>query len=148
VDWVAPIAFASGSVAGPRGRQLSYLIGYDAGLGRGGPTRLVAGRAPGAGEAVVDEQAADQLGIGLGGRFMVMGMPVRAVGFSTGGSSITNTTVFVVLAEFARIHDDRVSYVLAGLDASADPNTVADRVQAEVAGVTAQSQEQFADSEA
>ena len=42
-----------------------------------------------------------------------MGMPVRAVGFSTDGSSITNTTVFVDLPEFARIHDDRVSYVLA-----------------------------------
>lgn len=148
VAWATPIAFASGSVAGPQGRQLSYLIGYDTRTGRGGPTDLVQGRAPGAGEAVLDEQAADQLGIDLGDRFTVMGMPVRAVGFSTGGTSITNTTVFVALAEFARIHDDRVSYVLAGLDAGADPDIVADRIRAEVPGVAVQSREQFADSEA
>ena len=148
VAWAASIAFASGSVAGPQGRQLTYLIGYDTRTGRGGPTALVAGRLPGSGEAIIDEQAADRLGIGLDDRFTVMGMPVRAVGFATGGSSITNTTVFVDLAEFGRIHDDRVSYVLAGLDAGADPNTVTDRIQAEVDGVTAQSREQFAESEA
>lgn len=148
VDWVAPIAFASGSVAGPEGRQLSYLIGYDTSSGRGGPTTLVAGRAPGAGEAILDEQAADQLGIELGDRFTVMGMPVRAVGFSTGGTSITNTTVFVALAEFARIHDDRVSYVLTGVDPGADPSVVADRIRAELPGVTVQTREEFADSEA
>ncbi|HEX6074294.1 MAG TPA: hypothetical protein VFZ32_03400, partial [Micromonosporaceae bacterium] len=33
VTWVSPIWFASGSVSGPRGRQLSYLIGYDTGTG-------------------------------------------------------------------------------------------------------------------
>jgi putative ABC transport system permease protein len=148
VAWAAPMAFASGSVAGPQGRQLSYLIGYDTRTGRGGPTRLVAGRAPAAGEAILDEQAADQLGIQLGDRFTVMGTSLRAVGFSTGGSSITNTTVFVELSEFGRIHDDRVSYVLTGLDPGADPEVVADRIEAEVGGVTAQTREQFADSEA
>jgi putative ABC transport system permease protein len=148
VAWAAPIAFVSGSVAGPDGRQLTYLIGYEARTGRGGPTALTAGRAPGNGEAILDEQAARRLGIGLGDRFTVMGMPVRAVGFSTGGSSITNTTVFVDLAEFARIHDGRVSYVLVGLEAGADPNTVASRIQAEIDGVTVQSRERFADSEA
>jgi putative ABC transport system permease protein len=80
VAWSAPIAFASGSVAGPQGRQLSYLIGYDTRTGRGGPHALEAGRLPGTGEAIIDEQAADRLGIGLGDRFTVMGMPVRAVG--------------------------------------------------------------------
>ena len=148
VAWAAPIAFASGSVAGPQGRQLTYLIGYDTRTGRGGPRTVVAGRVPGAGEAILDELAADRLGIGVGDRFTVMGMPVRAVGFSTGGSSITNTTVFVDLAEFARIHDGRVSYVLASLDTGADPGTVADRIRTEVGGVTVQSREQFAESEA
>ncbi|MBS42910.1 MAG: hypothetical protein CMH83_09970 [Nocardioides sp.] len=148
VAWAAPIAFASGSVAGPQGRQLSYLIGYDTRTGRGGPTRLVAGRTPAAGEAVLDEQAAKQLGVHVGDQFTVMGTSLRAVGFSTGGSSITNTTVFVELSEFGRIHDDRVSYVLTGLDPGADPEAVTDRIEAEVGGVTAQTREQFADSEA
>jgi putative ABC transport system permease protein len=148
VAWATPIAFASGSTAGPRGRQLSYLIGYDTSTGRGGPTELVEGRAPGTGEAVLDEQAADQLGIQLGDRFTVMGTQVRAVGFSTGGSSITNTTVFVDLGEFARIHGELISYVLAGLDPGADADSVGERIRTEVPRVSVQSREQFVDSEA
>lgn len=148
VAWAAPIAFASGTVAGPRGRELSYLIGYDTGTGRGGPARLVDGRAPGAGEAVMDEQASARLGVGVGDRLTAMGASLRVVGLSTGGSSITNTTVFVDLAEFGRIRGDRVSYVLAGLDAGVDPSAGARRIGAAVGGVTVQTRQQFADSEA
>lgn len=150
VEWASPIGFASGSVAGRRGRQLSYLIGYDTATGRGGPTTISQGRVPGAGagEAVLDEQAAAQLGVRLGDRFTVMGSSVRAVGFSTGGTSITNTTVFVDLAQFARMHDARVSYVLAGMERGADLEAVADRIRADVSGVTVQTREQFAASEA
>lgn len=148
VDWASPVAFATGSVSGPAGRELSYLIGYDTSTGRGGPADLTRGRVPAAGEAILDEQAADQLGIGLGDEFTVMGTSVRAVGFSSGGSSITNTTVFVDLAEFERIHDDQVSYVLAGLESGADPDAVADRIRQAVGGVTVQTREEFATSEA
>lgn len=148
VAWATPLGFASGSVAGPKGRQLSYLVGYDASSGRGGPTELVAGRAPGAGEAILDEQAAERLGVELGDRFTVLGTPLRAVGFSTGGTSITNTTVFVDTAEFARIRGDQVSYVLARLDADADPATTAERLRERLPGVTVQTREEFAESEA
>lgn len=148
VAWAAPIGFTSGSISGPAGRQLSYLIGYDAATGRGGPAALVAGRAPGAGEAVLDEQAADRLGVGLGETFTALGTPVRAVGFSTGGSSITNTTVFVDAAQFARIRDDRVSYVLVDADPGTAPEVVADRIRGETPGVTVQTREEFARSEA
>jgi putative ABC transport system permease protein len=148
VDWASALSFASGSVAGPRGRQLSYLIGYDTGSGRGGPTTVSHGRVPGAGEAVLDEQAAEQLGVRLGDRFTVMGSSVRAVGFSTGGTSITNTTVFVDLAQFARMHDARISFVLVGIEPGADPVAVAARIRDDVSGVTVQTREQFAASEA
>ncbi|WP_454852333.1 ABC transporter permease [Promicromonospora soli] len=148
VAWATPIGFASGSVSGPSGRQLSYLIGYDADTGRGGPATLVAGRAPGAGEAVLDEQAADRLGVDLGEQFTALGTPVRAVGFSTGGSSITNTTVFVDTAQFTRIRDERVSYVLVAVAPGADADGVVDRVRDEVTGVTVQTREEFAESEA
>lgn len=148
VAWTARIGFTSGSVSGPSGRQLSYLIGYDVGTGRGGPTTLAAGRAPGVGEAVLDEQAADRLGVDLGEVFTVLGTPLRAVGFSTGGSSITNTTVFVDAAQFAQIRDGRVSYVLVAVEPGADPEIVADRVRDETTGVTVQTREEFARSEA
>lgn len=148
VAWAAPIGFTSGSVIGPEGRQLTYLIGYDTATGHGGPTSLVAGRAPGAGEAVLDEQAAHQLGLAVGDRVTVLGTPVRVVGLSSGGTSITNTTVFVSEAEFARIRDDRVSYVLVGAEEGVDAGTVADRISAAVPSVTVQTRQEFADSEA
>ena len=148
VTWVSPIGFASGSLAGPQGRQLTYLVGYDTTTGRGGPTRLVAGRPPRDDEAVLDERAATQLGIDLGTRFTVLGVPVTAVGFSSGGSSITNTTVFVAAAEFARIRGPHPAYLLVGTTPGDDAMTVADRVEQAVPGVTVQTREQFADSEA
>ena len=148
VAWAAPIAFTSGSIGSPDGRQLTYVIGYDTGTGRGGPTELVAGRPPAIGEAVLDDQAAQQLGVKLGDTATVLGVPVRVVGLSTGGSSITNTTVFVSRGEFARLRDHRVSYVLVGVSPGSSTQTVADRISANVPGVTVQTRDQFADSEA
>lgn len=148
VDWSAPIAFASGSIGGPDGRQLSYLIGYDTATGRGGPDLLAEGRTPGRGEGVLDEQAAENLGLGLGDRLTVMGSSVRVVGLSTGGTSITNTTVFVDLAEFGRIHDGRTSYVLVGVEPGVDESDLADRIRDEIDGVTVQTRDEFAASEA
>lgn len=148
VAWVTPIGFASGSVAGPQGRQLSYLIGYDTDAGRGGPTELVTGRVPRAGEAVVDEQGADGLGVGLGDSVSVLGARLEVVGLSTGGSSITNTTVFVSQQEFAKIRGPVPSYLLVGTEKSADAATVADRVRRAVPTVTVQTSEEFAASEA
>lgn len=147
VDWAAAIGFASGTIAGPRGRQLTYLIGYDTDSGRGGPT-LVDGRAPGRAEAVVDEQAAEQLGVGLGARVTVMGAPLRVVGLSRDGTSITNTTTFVDEDEFARIHDDQPSYVLVGTTTRSDPDAVAARLRSVLPDATVQTREQFAVSEA
>jgi putative ABC transport system permease protein len=147
VAWAAPIGFASGSIAGPRGRQLTYLIGYDADTGHGG-VRLAEGRAPGRGEAVVDEEAAEQLGVGLGGRVTVMGTPLRVVGLSTGGTSITNTTTFVDQDEFTRIHSDQTSYVLVRVAEGSDPDPVASRLRTALPQATVQTRDQFAASEA
>lgn len=148
VDWVAPIWFASGSLAGPQGRQLSYLIGYDTGTGRGGPAKRMVGRAPGVGEAVVDEQAAERLGVGVGDTVTLLGARLRVVGLSSGGSSITNTTVFVSQAEFARVHHAAPSYLLVGTDSSASVDTVADRIREAAPAVIVQTRDEFAASEA
>lgn len=149
VAWASPIEFASGSIAGPQGRQLAYLIGYDTATGRGGPTALVRGRPPRSGEAVLDEQAADSLGIQLGERAGVLGARLRVVGLSTGGSSITNSTVFVTRNQFTAIHrTPGVSYVLLGTRAGARPETVARRIGSSLPAVTAQTRAQFAASEA
>lgn len=147
VDWAAAIGFASGTIAGPQGRQLTYLIGYDTDSGHGGPS-LVDGRSPRAGEAVVDEQAAEQLGVGLGRRVTVMGSSLRVVGLSEGGTSITNTTTFIDQEEFARVHGDQPSYVLVRTTTRSDPDTVAARLRSTLRDVTVQTRDQFAASEA
>ncbi|TQJ49298.1 ABC transporter permease [Phycicoccus sp. SLBN-51] len=149
VAWASPIGLASGSVAGPRGRQLTYLIGYDTSSRHGGPPTLATGRAPGAGEAVLDEQAADTLGVRLGDPVTVLGARLRVVGLSAGGSSITNTTVFTTAADFARIRGGTpLSYVLVGARHDVTPQALASRVRAAVPEATVQTREEFAASEA
>lgn len=147
VAWAAPIGFASGSVAGPDGRQLTYLIGYDTATGYGGP-RLVAGRPPRMGESVLDDQAAEQLGVELGDRLSVLGTPLRVVGLSSGGTSIANTTTFVDQDQFAKIQGERVAYVLVRTTSGADRDTVADQLRSALAGTSVQTRDQFAESEA
>ena len=149
VAWASPIGLASGSVAGPRGRQLTYLIGYDTTSGHGGPSMLAAGRAPRAGEAVLDQQAADALGVRLGDAVTVLGSRLRVVGLSAGGSSITNTTVFTTAADFGRIRGGApVSYVLVGAQPGVARDVLAGRARAALPEATVQTREQFAASEA
>ena len=148
VAWVSPIGFASGSVSGPGGRQLSYLIGYDTSSGRGGPTELVTGRVPGRGEAVVDGLAAENLGVRVGDTVTVLGARLRVVGLSSGGSSITNTTIFVDQPEFERVRGGPPSYLLVDAEPAVDASAVADRIRRAVPGVTVQTREEFTASEA
>jgi putative ABC transport system permease protein len=155
VAWAAGIDFTSGSISGPRGRQLSYVLGYDSVTGRGGPARMTAGRDPGEGEVVVDEQAADQLGVGLGDTMTVLGFPLRVVGLSTGGTSITNTTAFVDTRQFERLrgsvheaHGQGPSYVLVRAEAGVSGDALAERIKDDVPGLTVQTREEFAASEA
>lgn len=159
VDWAAPIGFATVSAAGPGSRQLSYLIGYDTATGRGGPAELVAGRSPRTSEAVVDEQGAAAMGVGLGDTVTILGTPLSVAGLSTGGTSITNTTIFVSAEQFGSLRGHAghagadagpgaISYVLVATRDEASARAVADRIEATVPGVTAQTRAEFASSEA
>lgn len=146
--WAAPVAFLSGAVLdAPGGRQLAYLIGYDTATGHGGP-RLLAGRVPSAGEAVVDRLAADQLDLPVGATATVLGRPLRVVGLTSGETSITNTAVFVSLAEFAALRGATVSYVLVRAAAGISADTLARRVSSALPGLTVQTRAAFARSEA
>lgn len=147
VAWASPIGFATGSVIAPAGRQLSYIIGYDTGTGRGGPTSLEAGTAPGEGEAVLDEQAAEQLGLSLGDQMTVMSTPLRLAGLSSGGTSITNTTVFVSAEQFRQMGHLDASYVLVDVEAGASATAVAEQIDAVLPNATVQTRQQFAASE-
>jgi putative ABC transport system permease protein len=147
--WAAPIAFAAGAlIGGPEGQQLTYLIGYDPATGRGGPVRITTGHTPGLGETVVDSLAAEQLGLRVGGTAVVAGTRLRIVGLTGGGTSITNTTTFVSLAEFTAMRGPTVSYVLVRAAPEVSADALAQRVAAEVPGVMVQTRAQFVASEA
>jgi putative ABC transport system permease protein len=148
VAWATPIGFASGAVGGPAGRQLSYVIGYDPTTGRGGPARLARGGPPGDGEAVIDELAADQLGLVIGSTATVLGAQLRVTGLSSGGTSITNTTVFVTRAQFAAMRGTAESYLLVGAARGVAAESLARRLANELPGTTAQTRPDFAASEA
>jgi putative ABC transport system permease protein len=106
------IRFTSGTLHANRRGQLSYIIGYDAPAGRGGPWDLSRGRAPRRREVVLDQVAADNLGVGIGDVVRVLGRRFIVSGLARGGTSITNTTAFVPSEDFRAIRGPSLSYVL------------------------------------
>jgi len=148
VAWVAPISFTTGVVASPQGRQLSYVIGYDTTTGRGGPRRLVSGRAPQAGEAVLDKISADQLGVRVGATVAVLGTPLQVSGLTSGGTSIVNTTTFVTRQQYAGLRSDVTAYLLVKADPRVSAGTLARRLSTALPAVTVQTRQQFVASEA
>ena len=147
VGWAEAIRFTTAAVSTPAGRHTSYVIGFDTSTNRAGPSRVVSGRLPGRGEAVLDEVAAGQLGVDVGDSVRVMGRPIRLSGLSTGGTSIVNTTLFVRTEDLAELRGDAVSYVLAAAR-GVDARTVQARVAAALPGATVQTRAQFSRSEA
>jgi putative ABC transport system permease protein len=148
VAWTAPIGFSAGTLlTGPRGQQLSYLIGYDTHTGRGGPAHLSSGRPPGMGEAVVDGVAARQLGLSLGTDTTVFGTRLRIVGTTSGLTSITNTTVFVSQAQFAALRGPATSYLLVRAKPGVSAKLLASRLSAGLPDVTVQTRRAFVASE-
>lgn len=147
VEWAAPVSFTSGVLGSPTGRQLTYVFGYDVESGNGGPGQLVAGRPPGPGEVVIDEVAADLLRLPIGATATVLGKPLRVSGLASGGTSITNTTVFVTTEQFAALRGPTVSYILVRAREGTSPEELADALAGAVPGVTVQTKEQFVESE-
>ena len=149
VAWAEAIRFATGVVSGPDGtRHLAYVIGYDTGTNRSGPSRLTTGRSPGHGEGVLDRLGAEQLGVAVGDDVTVAGTPVRIVGLSEGGTSITNTTLFVRLDDMAAVQPDFVSYVFVGAAPGTSPDALRDQIAIALPGATVQTRSEFSHSEA
>src|SRR6266536_3493179 len=83
VTWADPILYLPDALATPTGRQIAYAVGYVPG-GRGGPASLVQGRPPGAGQVVIDQRAAGNLGLKLGDPVRLLGRDWRISGLTTG----------------------------------------------------------------
>ena len=116
----------------------------------GGPTpKLVAGRAPRAGEIVLDRALADTLAVEIGDRVRVLGASLRVSGEITGTAAITGSYAFLARLTLARIlrADDVASYLLVRAAAGVEPATLVGRIEERVPRVTASTRRAFAASE-
>lgn len=146
VEWVEAILLSSDTLRVPGGRRPSYVIGYRPG-GHGGPQILTEGRSPGFGEIVVDASAATALDIELGDEVEVLGRTWQVSGITVGMTSIVNTSVYVTFDDLATVlgTENTASYLLVG--AAGDPDTIANGIDATIAGVESQTRPRFSAEE-
>lgn len=147
VAWAEGLRYTNSVLDAGDGQRISYVLGYDVTSGRGGPRRLTAGSAPGAGEVLVDEIAAEELNVEVGDTVNVLGAPFRVSGLSTDGTNIVNTTVYIRTEDFARLRGDSVAYILVGAASGVGPADLAERLDEALPGTTAQTRAEFARQE-
>jgi putative ABC transport system permease protein len=147
VAWVEGLRFTTSTLDAPDDSMLTYVFGYNTSQPVAGPRRIVDGTAPSRGGAVVDEIAADELGLAIGDNVTVLGASFRIDGLSTGGTYIANTTVFIRTDDFASLRGDNIAYLLVGIDTGADARTVRDAVAHAVPETTVMTKARFAHEE-
>jgi putative ABC transport system permease protein len=115
VRWAEPILYESGALAAEDARQLAYVIGYRPGRA-GGPVELVAGSDPGRGGIVLDDRAADALGVAVGDTVEALGRMWTVSGLTTGMDNIANSVSYVRFDDFAatRRTSGTASFILVG----------------------------------
>jgi putative ABC transport system permease protein len=148
VKWAEGLRYTTAAVEAGNDRRLTYVFGYDTVTGRIGPRHIAEGRAPGAGEIVVDATAAGELGVGVGDTVSVLGETFRISGLSTNGTNIVNTTVFVRTEDFANMRGTSFAYVLAGAEPGVDADELAQRVANALPDTTVQTRAEFVRQEA
>jgi len=130
-------------VHGGDGDFVIAVVGFES---AGGPWRVAQGTArPGASGIVLDRVAAAREGLGVGDDLHLLGRTFRVVGLSEETNVFTLQYAFVdrAEAEGLLLPPDTVSFVLARVAAGEDPAAVRDRINAEVAGVTAMTLAEF-----
>jgi putative ABC transport system permease protein len=148
VAWAENLRYTTGVVTQGDQSIITYVFGYDSATGRAGPHRIARGAPPGAGEALVDESAADELGIDVGDAVEILGAPLTVSGLSVGGTNIVNTTVFVDIDQFEQLRGPGVNYILVGAEPGADADELANRIADAVPDATVQTRAEFSTQEA
>jgi putative ABC transport system permease protein len=159
-----PIMYLTDTMeVGPNQDQYSvYVIGLPQGATMGGPWSIARGVSiPEEGQAVIDRGVAEKDGLGIGDKVNILGQAFTIAGLSNGTGNLLNSVAFISLNDFARLRGNMsmgnaaptnvtmptVSFVLVKVTPGASPDAVAARIEQEVPGVTAQSQEAFATQE-
>jgi putative ABC transport system permease protein len=149
VAWAEGIRYTTSFLVTPAGeQQLSYVIGYDPATGRGGPRQLTAGRAPGPGEILLDEIAADRLGLDVGDSISVFADRFGISGLFRGGTTIVNSISFITNADFAARRGPDFAYVLVGARRGVGADALATRLGEALPNLTVQTRARFVDEEA
>lgn len=147
VAWAEPLRYTTGLVAKGDARQITYVLGYETATGRAGPRKITRGTAPRLGQALVDQEAADDMGVKVGDIVEVLGAPLRVSGLSVGGTSLVNTTVYVTADQFTELRGPGVNYVLVGARPGVDTTALAREIAASAPATTAQTRSEFSTQE-
>lgn len=123
------------------------IMGVDPESGIGGPPAIVEGRGtPGPGQIVVDRVFADNNGLEVGDALNVDGVRLEIVGTARGGNAFVSQFGWAPISDVSGLLgvEDVVNYFLVRTT-GADPEAVAARIEREVPGVQAITEEEFAD---
>lgn len=147
---VTPILYVTNTIVAGSQISLAYIIGLPAEAAAGRPWQMEAGRPiPEPGQAIIEAAIAHQAGVGLGATVTILGRPFTVSGLATGTASLTNSVAFISFDDFAQIRgtSNTASYLLVKTLPGVPATKLAPQIQRDVAGVTAQTREQFAAQE-
>ena len=150
VESASPILYLTANVLAGDNRNLAYIIGLPEEAKFGGPWAIAAGKSlPEEDEAVINRNIAEKSGIQLGGEVEILGKDFTVVGFSEGTASLVNSIAFISMRDFEELRgtSDTVSFVLVKVNPGESPQAVAERIQAQIRDVTAQTTSEFAAQE-
>jgi putative ABC transport system permease protein len=129
------------------GKDLDFLlVGVDPAQPVAGPPEVEQGKhLPGRGEIVVDRVFARNAGIALGDRLAIGGASLRVAGVARGGNSIISQFAWANLIDVRKLLGlrDVANYFLVTGSSGVGADELAVRIDAEVAGVNALTEDEF-----
>jgi putative ABC transport system permease protein len=147
---VTPILYLTNNVVSGDERSLAYIIGLPENAEFGGPWSISSGSSlPGKGDVILNRNIAVNSGIALGDKVEILGDEFKVTGFSEGTASLVNSVAFITMDDFEEMRGsyNTVSFLLVKVNDGESPKIVADRIEAQVRDVTAQTRDDFAAQE-
>jgi putative ABC transport system permease protein len=145
-----PILYLSNYVVMGEERNLAYIIGLPEKAEFGGPWKVSSGLSlPGADQAIVDRNVAENSGVTLGDEVKILGRKFEVVGLSEETSSLVNSVAFISMRDFQELRgsDDTFSFLLVKVDEEESPAVLVARIQSQVSDVAVQTRDDFARQE-
>jgi putative ABC transport system permease protein len=126
-----------------------HLVGYDPGVGLGGPLEVVEGKSPpGPGEVVVDEETRERYDVQIGDELRRGTESLTVVGIASGGDFIYTQVAFVTTQtaiDFLNLEPTSVrTFIVLTLDNPEESDVVAKRLEQATPGAKFVEPDQFA----